>query len=135
MTDYLFIISEIRRSVVSDTELFSKINTRFYPQHTTLNADLVFPFIVFTSVGGSPDRDSYEFDSSLFEVIFGSDKGLDESIALYQRFYSVIHRNVYRNSTFSFQITEDSKPMEVSGRVQGKMMYMYSNTWEIKSIG
>jgi hypothetical protein len=135
MADYLYIGSEIRSLVIADSDIFSKINNRFYPQRIQLALNPVYPLIGFSLIGGTPDKDAYEYDKSLFEAIFASDNSLDEAIGLYQSFYGILNRAKISNTTSSFSVFEDSKPIEDSGEFAGKFIYLYSNTWLVKSIG
>jgi len=133
--DYLYITSEIRKTVIADVGVFNKIGTRFYPQRVQLDSQPVYPLVGFSLIGGVPDNDNYPTDLSLFEALYASETSLDEAVELYQIIYDILNLATFTNNTTAFSVFEDSKPIEDSGEFGGKFVYLCSNTWRVKSVG
>lgn len=135
--DYIFIVKKIRELVTTDSELFSKIETRFYPRKLNIGDEqLVYPLISFVVSGGSPDRDKYSTDAIFTEFYFVSDSSIDECFNMYSRFMTLVNNRTFKkdDGTFNFCIYEDTKCMDASGIVNGQLIYVASNTMVARTI-
>lgn len=135
--DYIFIIKKIRELVTTDPELFSKIETRFYPRKLNIGDEqLVYPLISFVVSGGVPDTDNYPTDVIFTEFYFVSDSSIDESFSMYSRFMSLVNNTTFKkdDGTFNFCMYEDTKCMDISALYNGKLLYIASNTMVARTI-
>lgn len=135
--DHNFIIKSIRNEVITDTELYTKIESRFFPHAINLGGDdITYPFISFVFSGGSPDRDKYPHKVAMLEFYFVSDSSMDQAYGLYNRFIEVINnkRFMSEDKTFNFCIYEDSLCIDSTTLINGKLVYIASNTMVARTM-
>lgn len=133
-----FVFQTIRKQIIDNAQLNSIISGRIYPQRVDLESDSnIYPSISYSMIGGFTDLDAYESDMLLLEVIYISDVSVDECLKMYNLFNSTLNKTRYKEEGSSrfFSITQDTLPIDFSGVFGGNILYMYSNTYRVKTIG
>lgn len=133
-----YILEQVRNTAITDPTLNGIIGTRFFPQNVDLEDNTNnYPFIVVSVVGGFPDLDNYDADTVLLEALYVSDSNIDQAIDLYDRFRAIINRQSFSNTVDDqyFKIVEDSTPFDSSGLYGDRFLYVYTNTYRVRTIG
>lgn len=133
-----FVFQTIRKQALDSAALNSIIGGRLYPQRTDFESDSnTYPYITYSLVGGFPDQDSYEADILLLEVMYVSDKSVDQCYKMYNLFNSTINKQGFKEagSNRFFSVKQDSIPIDASGVFGGNILYIISNLYEIRTIG
>ena len=122
----------------NNTDLFQIIGQRTYPRPIDLQAEhTVFPLLAFELVGGVPDNAGYPAGDYIFDFKYVSEEGLQESWQIYEKIYAIINRKSYRSAGVlkAFEVQLDTLCLDASQVLGGKLLYILSNTWRIKTIG
>ena len=133
-----FIFQTIRQQALGNSTLNGFIAGRVFPQRADLESDTnQYPSIAYSLVGGFPDIDSYESDVLLLEVMYISDNSVDECYKIYNLFNTTINKQRFKEagSNRFFSVKEDSKPIDASGVFGNNILYIFSNTYAIRTIG
>lgn len=133
-----FVFQKVRETAVNNSTLNSLLGGRVFPQRADLESDTnKYPSIAYSLVGGFPDLDNYETDVLLLEVMYISDKSVDECYKIYNLFNTIINKQRFKEdgSNRFFTIKEDSKPIDASGVFGNNILYIFSNTYIIRTIG
>jgi len=132
-----FIQQKLRATALADSTLYDMIGTRFFPENVDLETDTnTFPMITFSLMGGFPDADNYASNVILLDMSFISDNSVDEAAKIYKQLKSLINTELFSDTDNQdyFIIREDTLPIDASGLYGDKLLYVYSNTWQVKTI-
>lgn len=138
MSNITNIFQSIRTLTVNNAQLQALVGTRVVPQRVDLTLDTaVYPMVAYSIFGGFPDRDNYPHDNFLIDVYYISDKSVDQAIEIYNTFSPLINKQIIRDAVNQeyYHITEDSKPIDTSGIFGRNLLYIYTNTYRVHTVG
>lgn len=106
------VLEQIRKSVIDESSINSRIMTRFYPAQLATVENPEFPCANFAFIGGNPDNDIPKISFRSFNVWVWSNKSREEAYLIYQLIKDKLNKQLFNSTEVNFVIRETSSPMD-----------------------
>lgn len=123
------LVGELR----SDTNLFTLVAGRVYPQDLATLTNPTYPAVTISSVGGDTDDYIPDLADTIVNIQTYSFKSFNECWDIYEKVKAKLAFEVFTNNSVRIRCTENSSPIErydTIGRVS-----IVTSSWAIYVIG
>ena len=122
----------ILRTVLANAKVYALISNRFYPGGPGTFVPSAYPCACFRMGSGDVDKDLEQFKKPGFSIWVWSKKSYDESHAVYNAIFNVLHNELLSQDNRAIVCKSDSTPIEAFEPAENT--FYLNVSWGIRMI-